>query len=66
VKDAENLRYARFNRTGAELLGYSPKELLGKTDFDFFPETEARFFREKDREVLSKGILLDIPARSAS
>jgi len=64
VKDAENLRYARFNRTGAELLGYSPEELLGKTDFDFFPESEARFFREKDREVLSRRILLDIPEES--
>lgn len=64
VKDAENLRFVRFNRTGAELLGYSPDELLGKTDFDFFPETEARFFREKDREVLSSGILLDIPEES--
>lgn len=61
VKDAQKLRFVRFNRTGAELLGYSVSDFLGKNDFDFFPESEARFFVEKDREVLRKGDLVDIP-----
>lgn len=61
VKDARELRFVRFNRTGAELLGYSVDDFLGKNDFDFFPESEARFFTDMDREVLQKGSLIDIP-----
>ncbi len=60
VKDAEELRFVRFNRAGEELLGYSRDDLVGKNDFDFFPPAEARFFVEKDREVLERGQLLDI------
>ncbi len=61
VKEARELRFVRFNKTGAEMLGYSVSEFLGKNDFDFFPEPEARFFTDKDREVLRKGVLIDIP-----
>lgn len=61
VKDARELRFVRFNRTGAEMLGYSVTDFLGKNDFDFFPEAEARFFTDMDREVLRKGTLVDIP-----
>lgn len=61
VKDARELRFVRFSKTGAEMLGYTVSDFLGKNDFDFFPESEARFFTDKDREVLSKGVLIDIP-----
>ena len=61
VKDAKDLRFVRFNKTGAELLGYSVTDFLGKNDFDLFPASEATFFTNKDREVLQKGTLLDIP-----
>lgn len=61
VKDAENLRFFRFNRAGETLLGMSRQELLGKSDYDFFPKSEADFFVTKDREVLDSGELLDIP-----
>jgi PAS domain S-box-containing protein len=61
IKDAAHLRFVRFNRAGEELLGYARDELIGKSDFDFFPEAEARFFIEKDREVLTRGIVVDIP-----
>ena len=36
VKEAENLRFVRFNRAGEDLLGYSREALLGKNDYDFF------------------------------
>jgi PAS domain S-box-containing protein len=61
VKDAEDLRFVRFNRAGEELTGLSRDELIGKDDFDLFPPEEARFFQEKDREVLAGKTLVEIP-----
>ncbi len=61
VKDAEELKFVRFNAAGEGILGYQREQLLGKSDRDFFPEAEANFFLEKDREVLQHGGVLDIP-----
>jgi PAS domain S-box-containing protein len=61
VKDAEHLRFERFNRAGEELLGVSRQELLGKTDYDLFPKEQADFFVAKDRKVLEERRLVDIP-----
>lgn len=60
VKEAEHLRFVRFNRAGEELLGYPRAELLGKSDHDFFPPEEAEFFVRKDREVLAGERVVDI------
>ena len=60
VKDATELRFVLFNRAGEELLGIRANDLIGKNDFDLFPESEAQFFVAKDREVLRSGQLLDI------
>jgi PAS domain S-box-containing protein len=62
VKRAEDLRFVRFNRAGEDLLGISRTELLGRNDYDFFPEQQAAFFVEKDRKVLAQGHVEDIPA----
>lgn len=61
VKEAKDLRFISFNRAGEELLGFSRDELLGKNDFDIFPDEQAQFFVDKDREVLSSGKLVTIP-----
>ncbi len=61
VKNAQELRFVRFNKAAEELLGYSRDEMLGKNDHDFFPKEEADFFAAKDRDVLSKNVLHDIP-----
>lgn len=61
VKDARELRFVRFNKAGEKLLGYSREELIGKNDYDFFPKEQADFFTGKDKDVLTKGELLDIP-----
>jgi len=60
VKEAEFLKFVRFNKAGEELLGYSREELLGKSDFDFFPLSEAEHFIQKDRGVLAQNQVLDI------
>ncbi|MFH1985282.1 MAG: PAS domain S-box protein [Pseudomonadota bacterium] len=64
IKDAQTLRFVRFNSAGEQLLGYAREELLGKSDYDFFPKEEADFFTAKDREVLDTRALVDIPEES--
>jgi PAS domain S-box-containing protein len=61
VKDARDLKFVRLNKAGEELLGYSRAQLLGRNDFDFFPEEQARFLVANDREVLAGRKLIDIP-----
>jgi len=61
VKDADELRFVRFNRAGEELLGWKRETLIGKNDYDFFPKEEADWFTTKDRDVLNSQLLLDIP-----
>lgn len=60
IKDAQELRFVRFNRAGERLLGYNREELLGKNDYSFFPKPEADFFVEKDRNTLTQGTILEI------
>ncbi len=61
VKDADNLRFVRFNKAAERLTGFRQDETLGKSDFDFFPEEQAKSFQQADREVLERKDLLDIP-----
>ncbi|MEJ2231960.1 MAG: PAS domain-containing protein, partial [Nitrospirales bacterium] len=61
VKDAKDLRFILFNKAGEELIGHSRNSMIGKTDHDFFPKSEADFYTTKDREVLADKTLLDIP-----
>lgn len=57
VKDAKDLRFVRMNRAGCELLGFEEEELLGKNDYDFFPEEEAHSFTDKDKTVIALGTM---------
>lgn len=43
------------------MLGLPRENLIGKTDFDFFPAREARSFIADDKKVLTKKVLVDIP-----
>ena len=60
VKDAKDLRFVRFNKAGEELLGFPRTELIGKSDYDFFPAEQADFFVSKDRAVLAGRDIVDI------
>jgi two-component system, sensor histidine kinase and response regulator len=61
IKEARTLRFVRFNRAGLETIGFTNEEMLGKSDYDFFPPDQADFFVAKDREALGGGKLVDIP-----
>ena len=61
VKEAPDLRWVRWNKAGAETIGLSREELIGKTDYDVFPREEADFYTSKDREALISGRLVDTP-----
>lgn len=60
VKEADELRFVRFNRAGESLLGFQREDLLGRNDYDLFPPDEADFFTKKDRSVLESGRMLEI------
>ena len=51
VKDTKG-RYLLINREFQELFHISESEVVGKTDFEIFPEPIARAFRENDQTVL--------------
>lgn len=61
VKDAEDLRFVRWNKAGSEITGHPAETFIGKTDYDFFPEEEAEHYISKDREVLNSRKTLEIP-----
>jgi two-component system cell cycle sensor histidine kinase/response regulator CckA len=55
VKDARS-RWVVANRALAKLVGAgSPRELIGKTDFDYFPEEIAKAFFTDEQAILRSG-----------
>jgi PAS domain S-box-containing protein len=61
IKEAKELRFVRFNKSGEILLGIPSQEIIGKNDYDFFSKEQADFFIEKDRDVLKFKKMIDIP-----
>lgn len=53
-KDANSV-YLGCNKAFTEFAGRPEIEQIGKTDFDFFDQETAEFFRLKDREMLAMG-----------
>lgn len=50
-------RFIKTNKSHTRLLGiYDPEEAIGKTDFDFFPEADAKRFFEEEQEIMRTGI----------
>jgi PAS domain S-box-containing protein len=54
AKDTEG-RYILANRQAAHGLSHEPHEMVGKTDYDFFPKESADFFRARDKRVIETG-----------
>jgi len=54
LKD-ENSRFIAVNEPFAKTLELKPKDLIGKTDLDFYPTEHARMYRADDKEVMRTG-----------
>ena len=52
VKSEEH-KWIILNDAYCKLMGYRREDLLGKSDYDFFPAEEAKVFLEKDKQVFS-------------
>jgi PAS domain S-box-containing protein len=61
VQDANTFRFLKFNRAGERLIGYSPGELVGKTEHDLFPKEIADSLLARTREALETGKPVDTP-----
>lgn len=59
VKDAEDLRIIRINKTGENLLQCKEEDLLFKKDTQIFPLEQATLFNQTDRKVLAEGITIE-------
>jgi PAS domain S-box-containing protein len=57
-KDAKN-RFILVNRSKAEHWGVSPKDMTGKTDYDFLPHDEAKKAFDDDNLILKTGKTID-------
>jgi len=53
-KDDKN-RFVRVNKAKAEHSNVAPDDMVGKTDFDFFPEEQARETFADDNRVMKSG-----------
>ncbi len=61
AKDAkDNYRFVIWNAMAEQVLGLPRTRMLGTTDFDHFPEEEARRFRATDEQVMRSRQTLDI------
>jgi len=54
VKD-EKHRWVLLNDACCQFIGHRREELIGRSDFEFFPPEEAKVFWEKDEEVFRTG-----------
>ena len=55
IKDKDS-RYVSVNENLARGLGFSPGDLVGKSDYDFFPRMLAEKYRADDRRVMKTGL----------
>jgi PAS domain S-box-containing protein len=65
LKD-RNLRFLAANRKFFQLLGLPEEQIVGKTDFDFYPRHLAEKYQADDRLVLAEGKRLELEEQNLS
>lgn len=58
---AEGYKWIIWNKKAEEVFGMPASDVIGLTDYDKFPKSEADFFRATDERVMADGVLVDIP-----
>jgi len=58
AKDLDG-KYQLINNIGSKVIGHSPSEILGHTDFDFLPEETAQRFRKDDDSVIQSKLKIE-------
>ncbi|MBE7530344.1 MAG: PAS domain S-box protein [Ardenticatenaceae bacterium] len=61
MKEAQNLRFVRWNKANEVITGLKYHDVIGKNDYDLFTKEQADFFTEKDRQVLIGNTIVEIP-----
>ena len=61
LKRADDLVIERINQTGLEMLGITADQIIGLSDFDFYPQQHAAAFAAGDRRALESEGAIDIP-----
>lgn len=59
----EKLEYCRINSKFCSILGVKPRDLIGRTAREFFPEDAALRFEEREQKVLDTGRSVDFEER---
>ncbi len=55
IKD-QNHRWVMLNDIGFQMIGGTAEQIVGKTDYDYFPKEQADVFWQRDDHVLRTGI----------
>lgn len=66
IKNANDLSFVMFNKANETMTGLSNEEVVGKTDYNFFPKEQADFFTNVDRAVIESGEVYDIEEEALS
>lgn len=61
LKAADDGRFVLWNKASEQIFGIGADQIVGKTDHDLFPHTQADEFRAKDLQVLESGVAEIIP-----
>jgi PAS domain S-box-containing protein len=61
MKDAKTGQFILWNKLCERVFGIDARDVIGKTDYDFFPKEQADFFRQKDQETFLSGVPIEIP-----
>lgn len=54
IKDKKN-RFIMVNKAKADFEGEKPSDFIGKTDFDFFPQKNAKEYFKDDNQIIQEG-----------